>query len=139
MIRETVVHLPRSRLARIRVARVEEVARLLDLLPAEADGGDLLALARTHFTAILVTLQDSVALPDGERLTDLPLDEAEALLVAWWELHRDFFVRALTALGLTLEGEPPKPAPGSSRPVSSSASAATSTPGAGAGTSSRPH
>jgi len=123
--------------ARVLEARVVDLRALIGLLPEHGIEFDALAWLHGSLPSILAILTDCLSLPDGETVDDLSASEAERLLSAWWELHADFFARALAALGMELstpgQSETEQP---STNPSPRSASTAAKAPGTGDGVTS---
>ena len=90
-------------------ARVSDMRRLLALLPEDLAGLDLLTLLRARLPDLLALLDHCLRLPAGESIDDLSLSECEAIAAIWWEMHRDFFLRALDAAGYVATSAPPSP------------------------------
>lgn len=84
--------------ATIQEARVCDVRRLLALLPDDAAQTDLAALLRDRLPDLIDILGAGLTLPTGESIDGLPVSECHAILLAWWELHRDFLLPLLAAV-----------------------------------------
>lgn len=115
MRRVVTVPLAPGRDAEVLEARVRDLRRLLELLATEPAGLTVQDLHQ-HAPTLVSLLGECLRLPPGETVDDLTLTETERLIGAWWELHADFFQRALRALGLVLAETPagaPSTAPAS--------------------------
>lgn len=94
------IELDPGRLVTVQELRVRDVRRLLPVLADPTlQGKPLLELLQQHLPALLALLGDSLTLPPGEAIDDLALSECEVIGRVWWDLHRDFLLPLLAALG----------------------------------------
>lgn len=84
---------------------MRDVRRLLPLLADPvAQSKPLPEIIQQHLPDLLALLGDSLIFPPNVTLDDLSLSECEAIGMLWWEIHRDFFLRALGLVGTSLLG-----------------------------------
>lgn len=84
-------------------ARVIDLRRILQLIPENFTEVSIPTYLQQHLADLLTVLSDCISLPIGMSINDLSVSESEIILGAWWQLHSDFFQRALVAFNLTAD------------------------------------